>query len=61
MTATNTIEPDEYRSLIEKFVQLGPNDWPKFQNYPKDIHSKGIVETETQNKANERIEIANKE
>lgn len=33
-------QPDNYRAFIEKLVHLGPNVWPKFQKYLKDIYSK---------------------
>lgn len=37
-------------------MHLGINGWLTLPNYRKDICSKEIVETETQKKANERIE-----
>lgn len=60
MTTNITSQPNKYRVLIVKFMQLGPNDWPKFQNYLKDIYSKKIVQTEPQKKSNETIEIIKK-
>lgn len=30
-------------ALIEKLIDLGPNDWPKSQNYLKDIYPKETV------------------
>ena len=31
--SNNNNQPDKYTALIEKLLQLGPNDWPKFQEH----------------------------
>ena len=35
----DTISQDiRYRALMEKSIQLKPNDWPKFQEQVKNLH-----------------------
>ena len=46
----NSNQPDNYRSLVKKLTRLGSNDWPKFQELPKNIHSDEFHQTKTQTK-----------
>ena len=39
---------DKYKALMEKLIQLEPNDWPKFQEHLKNLHLAEIPQTETQ-------------
>ena len=34
-----TNEDNKYRTLVEKLIQLEANDWPKFQEHLKKLHS----------------------
>ena len=34
-----TNQENEYRTLMEKLIQLEANDWPKFQEHLKKLHS----------------------
>ena len=48
---SNNNQSDQYRALIEKFVQLGPNDWPKFQQLKKTTLNRNQIKTKrTHNK-----------
>ena len=46
----NRIQPDNYKALIEKLIQLEPNDRPKFWEQLKNLHSAEIYQTEAQTK-----------
>ena len=35
----NNNQFNKYRALIKNLMQLGPNDWPKFQEQLKKVHS----------------------
>ena len=37
--AVTIYQDNWYRALVEKSIQLEPNDWPKFQEQPKKLHS----------------------
>ena len=45
----NCSQPDNYRALFEKLIQLEPNDWPKFQEQLNNLHLAEIHQTEAQN------------
>ena len=49
----NLISTDNYWDLVEKLSQLEPNDWPKFQEQLKNLHSVKIYKTEAQTKFKE--------
>ena len=34
-----TNQDNKYRTLVEKLIQLEANDWPKFQEHLKNLHS----------------------
>ena len=34
-----TNDDTKYRTLVEKLLKLEANDWPKFQEYLKNLHS----------------------
>ena len=36
--ADRTNEDNKYRTLVEKLIQSGANDWPKFPEHLKKIH-----------------------
>ena len=40
----NNNQSDKNRTLIKKLMQLEPNDWPKFQEKLKTIHSVEIFQ-----------------
>ena len=44
LTSTNNPrnQLDKDRTLIQKFMKLGPNDWRKFQKQLKKLHSAEI-------------------
>ena len=46
-------QPDNYRALVKKLIQLEPNDWSKFQEQLKNLHLAKIHQTEAQNKLKE--------
>ena len=33
-------QENEYRALVEKRIQLEPNDWPKFQDHLKNTYTR---------------------
>ena len=37
--ADRTNDDTKYRSLVEKLIKLEANDWPKYQEYLKKLHS----------------------
>ena len=43
----NNNQLDQYRAFIEKLVQLGLNDWLKFQEQPKKLHSVHVSNRKT--------------
>ena len=45
-TNNNNNQLDKYKALIEKLLQLGPNDWLNFQVQLKKLHSAEIYQTE---------------
>ncbi len=53
-------QPDNYRSLLEKLIQLEPNNWQKFQELLKKLHLAGIRCTEAQTKLEEITAKKNK-
>ena len=44
----NSNQPDKYGALVEKLTQLEANNWPKFQEQLKNLHSGKIDQTEVQ-------------
>ena len=38
----------QFRALVVKFIQLEPNDWQKFMEELKNLHSAEIQRIETQ-------------
>ena len=37
--ANSISQVDKYRAFIKKLIQLEPNDWQKFQEHQKKLHS----------------------
>ena len=55
-------QPDDYRVLVKKLIQLAPNYWPMFQEQLKNLHSAEIHQIEEQKnwqEANKKIEWNN--
>ena len=46
MNTTN--QDNKYRSLVEKLIQLEANDWPRFQEHLKKLHSAEFYQTPAQ-------------
>ena len=42
------IQENKYRALIEKLIQLEPNDWPRFQEHLNKLHSAECQQAHTQ-------------
>ena len=40
---------DKYKTLIEELLQLGPNDWPKFQDQLKKTAPSSKLSSKTTN------------
>ena len=47
---------NKYRALVEKVIQLEPNNGPKFQKHLTKLHSADFQQTQTEQK-----EVSNKE
>ena len=47
--STNNNRLDKYRAL-KKLMQIGPNNWPKFQEQFKKLASSEIFQTQTKQK-----------
>ena len=43
-----TNDDSKYRTLVEKLIKLEANDWPKFQDHLKKLHSVEFYQTPTQ-------------
>ena len=48
-------QDNKYRALVEKSIQLEPNDWTKFPEHLKNLHSDEFQQAQTQ-----RQEVTNK-
>ena len=46
--ANTTNEDNKYRTLIENSIQLEANDWPKFQEHLKKLHSTEFYQSPAQ-------------
>ena len=41
-------QDNKYRALVDKLIQLEPNDWPKFQVHLKKLHLTEFQQAQTQ-------------
>ena len=46
--ADRTNDDTKYRTLVEKLIKLEANDWPKFQDHLKKLHSVEFYQTPAQ-------------
>ena len=46
--ADTTNQDNKYRILVEKWIQLEANDWPKFQEHLKKLHSNEFYQAPAQ-------------
>ena len=52
--ADRTNDNNKYRKLVEKLIQLEANDWPKFQEHLKKLHSVEFYQTPAQQQVGNR-------
>ena len=55
--AGRTNDDSKYRTLVEKLMKLKANDWPKFQDHLKKLHSVEFYQTPAQQQVGERSNV----
>ena len=58
--ADTTNEDNKYRTLIEKLIQLDVNDWPKFQEHLKKLHSAEFYQAPSQQQVGFKVIVQTK-
>ena len=53
--ADRTNDDSKYKTLVEKLLKLEANDWPKFQEHLKKLHSDEFYQTPAQQQCANRV------